>query len=81
MPFIDYIPWDKASDALRRLYRRFGGPEKTPANILRISSVSPKAMEGHVALYRSVIGEKMGITEVQQQLIAVVVSGVNQCHY
>jgi alkylhydroperoxidase family enzyme len=81
MAFVDYIPWDKASEALRKIYRRFGGPDNTPANILRISSVNPRAMEGHMSLYRSVVGENQGITRVQQEMIAVVVSGINQCHY
>ncbi len=81
MAFIDYIPFEKASETLQRLYRKFGGKDHTPANILRISGISPKAMEGHIALYHGAVGTEMGITRVQQETIAVVVSGINQCHY
>ncbi len=81
MAFIDYIPFDKASETLQKLHRRFGGKDHTPANILRVSGVKIGAMEGHMALYRGVIGTDMGITRVQQETIAVVVSGINQCHY
>jgi alkylhydroperoxidase family enzyme len=81
MAFIDYIPFDKASEALQKLYRKFGGKDNTPANILRISGINPKALEGHIALFRGVTGTDMGITRLQQEMIAVVVSGINQCHY
>ena len=81
MAFIDYISFDKASEALKKLYRKYGGRNHTPSNILRISGVSPSTMEGHMALYRALMSTDSGITRAQQEMIAVVVSGINQCHY
>jgi alkylhydroperoxidase family enzyme len=81
MAFIDYIEYDDADPGLKKLYEQLGAPKRTPGNILRISGVTPKALEGHVALYRGIMMGKNGLTPVQREMIAVVVSGINQCHY
>ncbi len=81
MAFIDYISFDDSSPELQAAYTKYGGKDKTPANIVRISGVSPKAMEGHVALYRAIVSPKSALSRQQQEMIAVVVSAVNKCHY
>ena len=81
MAFIDYIPYEKASEQLKELYQRFGGKSKAPANIIRISSVNPHVMKGHVDLYRSIMHQKSELTRHQREMIAVVVSAINDCHY
>jgi alkylhydroperoxidase family enzyme len=81
MAFIDYIKYDDASDALKELYRRFGGEDKTPANIVRIAGPNPKAMEAHIDFYRSLMVNKSPLSRAQREMIAVVVSALNNCHY
>ncbi len=81
MAFIDYISFDDASPELQAAYTRHGGKNKTPANIVRISGVNPKAMEGHVAMYRALISPQSSLSRQQQEMIAVVVSAINKCHY
>ena len=81
LAFIEYIPFEDASPELQALYIKYGGPTKVPANILRISSVSPLAMEGHVALYRAVMYDESPLSRHTREMIAVVVSAINKCHY
>lgn len=81
MAFIKYIPFEDASPELQALYIKYGGPDKVPANIVRIAGLNPKAMEGHVSLYRSIMYNQSPLTRAQREMIAVVVSAINQCHY
>jgi alkylhydroperoxidase family enzyme len=66
---------------LQALYIKYGGPEKTPANIVRIAGYNPKAMEHHISFYRSIMFNKSPLSRVQREMIAVVVSSINKCHY
>ncbi|MFQ5499573.1 MAG: carboxymuconolactone decarboxylase family protein [Candidatus Zixiibacteriota bacterium] len=81
MAFIPYITYDEASNELKKLYEQFGGPSKTPANVMRIAGYNPKAMQAHAAFYRSIMFNKSPLSRQQREMIAVVVSGLNQCHY
>ncbi len=81
MSFIGYIPYDDASDALKKLYDQYGGKTKTPANILRIAGSNPTAMKAHVDFYRAIMFQKSEISRHQREMIAVIVSAINACHY
>lgn len=81
MAFIDYISYDDASPELRKLYDKYGGPNKTPANVVRIAGPQPKVMDAHLGFYRALMGGQLSITPQQREMIAVVTSGINQCHY
>jgi len=79
--FIDYIPYDEASPELQELYRRYGGADNTPANIIRIAGHNPKAMEAHMTFYRAIMFGDSPLTRQQREMIGVVVSAINNCHY
>ena len=81
MSFIGYIPYENASVALKKLYDQFGGKTKTPANIVRIAGSNPPAMKAHVDLYRAIMYQKSEISRHQREMIAVIVSAINECHY
>lgn len=81
MAFIKYISFDNASPELQALYIKFGGPDKVPANIVRIAGPNPKAMESHINFYRSIMFNKSPLSRQQREMIAVVVSALNKCHY
>ena len=79
--FIDYIAYDDAPEELQALYRKYGGKERTPANIVRIAGRRPKVMAAHLDFFRAIMYGKSSLSRQQQEMIAVVVSGINQCHY
>jgi len=79
--FIDYIPYDDASPELQELYRKYGGADNTPANIIRIAGHNPKAMEAHMRFYRAIMFGNSPLSRRQREMIGVVVSAINNCHY
>jgi len=81
MPFIDYIAFEDGSPELQQLYAEYGGKDRCPANIIRISGVNPPVMEQHIGLYRSIMSAGSPLSRHQQEMIAVVVSALNKCHY
>lgn len=69
---------------LARLYRGSVDPEHGAIdNILRIHSLRPESLEGHLRLYRSVLHPKdpEGLSRRERELIGVAVSAANSCHY
>lgn len=81
MAHIGYIPYDGASAELQALYIAHGGATRTPANILRVSGVNPPVLKQHHALYRAVMFGPSPLSRRQREMIALVVSALNDCHY
>ena len=81
MAFIDYISYEDASEKLRALYDKYGGDNKTPANIVRIAGPNPRAMEAHMDFYRAIMFARSPLSRRQREMIATMVSGLNRCHY
>jgi len=81
MAFIPYLAFEGGSSELRRVYTKYGGALRCPANIIRISGVNPAVLEQHVNLYRSIVTANSPLSRHRQEMIAVVVSALNQCHY
>ncbi len=50
-------------------------------NILGIHSLDPAGMAAHLALYRQAMKPTASLPKVDREMIAVVVSGINECHY
>ncbi len=53
--WITMIPYDEATGYLRQLYDRVKGPEDKVDNVMKAHSLRPHTMEGHSALYKSVL--------------------------
>ena len=81
MAFIDYISYEDAPEKLRELYDKYGGDNKTPANIVRIAGSNPRAMAAHMDFYRAVMFAKSPLSRRHREMIATMVSGLNKCHY
>jgi alkylhydroperoxidase family enzyme len=86
MAWIRVIPGREAEGELLRLYDELyapfpGEPRGQLDNILQIHSLDPKSLSAHLALYRSAMTGTPGLPEVDREMIALVVSGINGCHY
>ncbi len=66
---------------LSRLYRAHRRPDGRVDNILRASSLNPKTLKCHLALYEHLMRGPSGLGLADRELIAVAVSVVNECHY
>ena len=82
MAWIETIPEAQAQGILRELYERMQDPEHGQVdNVLKIHSLEPAGLEAHWALYRSAMGATKGLRGADREMIAVLVSGLNGCHY
>lgn len=81
MAQIRTITVDEATGKLAELYARLADPDGRVANVLKLQSLSPSTLETHYALYRALMFGPGALTRPQRELIAVVVSAVNRCHY
>lgn len=81
MAFLRYISRDEAEPALRDLYDAYGTAAGDLDNILKIHSLNPPSMRGHYELYKCLMYGKSELSRVQREMIAVVVSALNKCHY
>lgn len=82
MSWIETIPYHVAIGRLRTLYERIRGPDGEVDNILRIHSLRPHTLEGHLALYKSVLHHTANsLPRGLAETIGVYVSLLNGCDY
>ena len=80
MAWIRMIDEDKASGQLKTYYEKYGDTTGVD-NILKVHSLNPESLRGHYELYRHLMFGKSGLSRVQREMIGVVVSKLNDCHY
>ena len=82
MAWIKMINEDEATGKLKKLYERISGRTKNSvANILKVHSIHPDALEAHLKLYETIMFGESGLSRAQREMIAVVVSSTNSCEY
>ena len=82
MAWIKEIEASKAEGKLKDIYKRIGKRTNgNVANILKVHSLHPDAMEAHLNLYETIMFGKSGLSRAQREMIAIVVSSANNCHY
>ena len=81
MAWIKTIDETKAEGELKNQYDDLVEPWGGVDNILKIHSLNPKSLAAHVQLYKTVMYGKSPLRRPDREMIAVVVSTVNQCHY
>ena len=72
MAFIDYLDDEAVSEEDRV-------PDRD--NIIRIHAVHARTMRQHYDLYRELMYGQGPLSRIQREMIAVVVSAENACHY
>jgi alkylhydroperoxidase family enzyme len=81
MAWIEMIPEDEAENELKDWYDKLREPSGGVDNILRIHSINTSTLKGHYELYSSAMKGSKDLSRKCREMIAVVVSTVNQCHY
>ncbi|MCH7820673.1 MAG: peroxidase-related enzyme [Proteobacteria bacterium] len=82
MTWIATISYDEARGALRKLYDRIKGPGNNIDNIMLAHSLRPHSMQGHMALYKSVLHHPgNALPKSYLETIGVYVSMLNRCQY
>ena len=82
MTWIHTIKPEAASGDLGDLYARVAGPGGAVDNILLSHSLRPHTMEGHMALYKSVLHHRANaLSKWYLELVGVWTSRINRCGY
>jgi alkylhydroperoxidase family enzyme len=75
------IDEDKADGELKALYGRLTEPWGGVDNILKIHSLNPASLRGHFEFYKTLMRGRSPLDRTRREMIAVVVSAANRCHY
>ena len=81
MARIDTINERDADGSLKDQYAKLKDSRGSVDNILKIHSLNPESLDTHVRLYKTIMYGKSPISRVDREMIAVLVSSINQCHY
>jgi uncharacterized peroxidase-related enzyme len=81
MSWIDEIEVSDAEGKLAAMYAQLVKKRGKVSNILKVHSLNPDAMEGHLDLYMTLMFGKSGLSRMEREAIAVVVSATNDCAY
>ncbi len=82
MSWIDTVGPEDADDELKRLYDRVRDPHSGELdNIMRVHSLHPRGLEAHYELYASAMRPTPSLRRADREMIALVVSRINDCHY
>ncbi len=82
MAWIQTIPEHDADGRLSELYSQAVDPSSGKVdNILKIHSLHPRGLKTHLELYKAVMTGTQTLPKVEREMIALIVSVLNRCHY
>jgi len=80
--WIEVIPEQDAAGELKNLYEaEFDSEKQGTDNILAVHSLNPPTLRAHADLYHTVMHSKSPLSRTEREMVAVVVSSINKCHY
>ncbi len=82
MAWIKLIGEKEAQGLLEKVYEATRKRAGRVFNILKVQSQNPRALQTGIALYTAVMrDDESPLTRAQREMLAVVVSRANGCHY
>lgn len=81
MPWIRTISPAEATGPLRDSYERAVARAGRVYGIVRAMSLAPEVLDASMGLYLKVMFGRVGLARRRRELLAVVVSATNACHY
>ena len=82
MSWIETIDYDTAKGKLKSLYKRVKGPDNNVDNVLKIHSLRPHTLEGHMVLYKAVLHHSGNtLPKWYLEALGCYVSHLNNCEY
>ncbi|MTI88949.1 MAG: peroxidase-related enzyme [Balneolaceae bacterium] len=82
MSWIQVIDEEQAEGKLKRIYKQISGPNGQVDNVLKIHSLRPHSLQGHMALYKNVLHHTgNSLPKWYLEAIGVYVSMLNKCSY
>ena len=81
MAYLRLIEEGQATGALKREYDAAIERAGKVFNVVKAMSLRPAVLERSIELYREIMFGPSGLTRAQRELLAVVTSRANDCHY
>jgi len=81
MAWIKMIREDEAQGQLKTYYKKYGSPFEGVDNVLKIHSLNPESLRYHYDYYKHLMTGKSGLSRMQREMIGIVASQINECHY
>jgi hypothetical protein len=81
MAFVKTVPEAQASGLVKEEYQKGIKRVGYAAQVLKVSSLVPEIMKGSIDFYLSLMHKPSRTARPLKEMIAVVVSGINLCHY
>ncbi|MCI2429312.1 peroxidase-related enzyme [Candidatus Acetothermia bacterium] len=81
MAWIRVIDELEAQGRLKECYEEIKRSRGKVANIIKVHSLQPNAMLAHLNFYKTIMFGPSGLSRRQRELLATVVSALNQCTY
>jgi len=81
LAWIKVIDEPEAEGRLQKIYQELRRERGKVANIMKVQSLNPPAMEAHMVLYLELMFGESELTREERELVATVVSAENRCEY
>jgi uncharacterized peroxidase-related enzyme len=81
VPYLRLVNEDEARGLLREEYDAAIARAGKVFNIVKAMSLRPSVLRRSMQLYRAMMFGSSGLSRVERELLAVVVSRANDCHY
>lgn len=81
MAYIETVAEDAAEGVVARVYKAARGRTGRVANILRVMSLDGPVLQGSMALYVNLMKKPNALSASRREMLAAVVSNVNDCYY
>ena len=81
VPNLHLIDVDEATGELKREYDAALGRAGKVFNIVKAMSLNPRVLRASMELYKAIMFGPSELSRAERELLAVVVSCANDCHY
>ena len=81
MAYLRLVDEDEASGLLKEEYDAAVARAGKVFNIVKAMSLRPAVLRRSMELYREAMHGRSGLSRIERELLAVVVSRANDCHY
>ncbi len=81
MAFIELIPEHRAAGPLKRVYDAAKKRAGRIANIIQVMSRDGRVVQGSMAFYMPLMKVENALSAARREMIATVVSNINDCYY
>ncbi len=81
MAYLRLVDEDEASGLLKDEYDAAVARAGKVFNIVKAMSLRPAVLRRSMELYREAMHGRSGLSRIERELLAVVVSRANDCHY